>query len=46
MDDLVLRAQRFVNTQYNDGAVLGIAKLEENGRTGWSVMYALTRALQ
>lgn len=46
MDDLVLRAQRFVNTQYNDGAVLGITKLEENGRTGWSVMYALTRALQ
>ncbi len=46
VDELVLRAQRFINTTYDDGATLGIAKLEENGRTGWPVMYALTRALQ
>lgn len=46
MDALVQRAQRFVNTTYADGAALGIAKLEENGRTGWVVMHALTRALQ
>ncbi|MEU4682581.1 glycoside hydrolase domain-containing protein [Streptomyces xinghaiensis] len=45
-DEMVLRAQRFVNTTYNNGAALGISKLEENGRTGWPVMYALTRALQ
>ncbi|MDO0933355.1 DUF1906 domain-containing protein [Streptomyces sp. DG2A-72] len=45
-DEMVLRAQRFVNTTYNNGATLGISKLEENGRTGWPVMYALTRALQ
>lgn len=45
-DEMVLRAQRFINTTYNDGATLGISKLEENGQTGWPVMYALTRALQ
>ncbi|MFF5768072.1 glycoside hydrolase domain-containing protein [Streptomyces tanashiensis] len=45
-DEMVLRAQRFINLTYMDGATLGIPKLEENGRTGWVVMYALTRALQ
>ncbi|NEB41804.1 glycoside hydrolase domain-containing protein [Streptomyces sp. SID14515] len=45
-DEMVLRAQRFVNTTYNNGATLGISKLTENGQTGWPVMYALTRALQ
>ncbi|MFD7770762.1 glycoside hydrolase domain-containing protein [Streptomyces sp. NPDC059787] len=45
-DEMVLRAQRFINTTYNDGATLGISKLSENGQTGWPVMYALTRALQ
>ncbi|MBT3167225.1 DUF1906 domain-containing protein [Streptomyces sp. Vc74B-19] len=45
-DEMVLRAQRFINTTYGNGATLGISKLEENGRTGWVVMYALTRALQ
>ncbi|MGW2299392.1 glycoside hydrolase domain-containing protein [Streptomyces violaceorubidus] len=45
-DEMVLRAQRFINTTYGNGATLGISKLEENGRTGWTVMYALTRALQ
>jgi peptidoglycan hydrolase-like protein with peptidoglycan-binding domain len=46
VDEMVLRAQRFINSTYNNGAKLGIAKLEESGRTGWSTMYALTRALQ
>ncbi|MEU2238288.1 glycoside hydrolase domain-containing protein [Streptomyces sp. NPDC018338] len=45
-DEMVLRAQRFINTTYGNGATLGIPKLEENGRTGWVVMFALTRALQ
>ncbi len=45
-DEMVQRAQRFINTTYNNGATLGISKLEENGQTGWPVMYALTRALQ
>ncbi|WEV27721.1 DUF1906 domain-containing protein [Streptomyces sp. 71268] len=45
-DEQVRRAQRFLNTTYGDGALLGISKLDENGRTGWPMMYALTRALQ
>ncbi|QIQ03140.1 glycoside hydrolase domain-containing protein [Streptomyces liangshanensis] len=45
-DEMVLRAQRFVNTTYGNGATLGISKLDENGQTSWTVMYALTRALQ
>ncbi|MEU7483979.1 glycoside hydrolase domain-containing protein [Streptomyces sp. NPDC042319] len=45
-DEMVRRAQRFVNTTYNNGATLGISKLDENGVTGWPTMYALTRALQ
>ncbi|MFJ1878166.1 glycoside hydrolase domain-containing protein [Streptomyces chartreusis] len=42
-DEYVLRAQRFVNQTY--GGKIGVT-VEENGRTGWSTMYALTRALQ
>ncbi|RJQ73244.1 DUF1906 domain-containing protein [Pseudonocardiaceae bacterium YIM PH 21723] len=42
MDDLVLGAQRFINS-YN---VSDIPKIKENGRTSWEVMYALTRILQ
>lgn len=45
-DEMVRSAQRFINTTYGNGATLGISKLEENGQTGWPVMYALTRALQ
>ena len=45
-DEMVLRAQRFINTTYNNGSTLGMSKLTENGQTGWPVMYALTRALQ
>ncbi|MBD0844591.1 glycoside hydrolase domain-containing protein [Streptomyces sp. TRM68416] len=43
-DEMVLRAQRFINTTYPN--MLGIDRLEENGQTSWTVMYALTRALQ
>lgn len=42
MDEMVVRAQRFINA-YN---VADIPKVEENGKTSWTVMYALTRALQ
>lgn len=45
-DEMVKRAQQFINKTYGNGAALGISKLEENGQTGWTVMYALTRALQ
>ncbi|WP_189765860.1 glycoside hydrolase domain-containing protein [Streptomyces xanthochromogenes] len=45
-DEMVLRAQRFINLTYNNGAALGMSKLAEDGKTGWPVMYALTRALQ
>ncbi|MGK5629198.1 glycoside hydrolase domain-containing protein [Streptomyces sp. URMC 123] len=45
-DEMVRRAQRFVNATYNNGATLGISKLDENGQTSWTVMHALTRALQ
>lgn len=41
-DEMVLRAQRLING-YN---VTGIPKVDEDGRTGWAVMYALTRILQ
>ncbi|TWG25844.1 putative peptidoglycan binding protein [Actinoplanes teichomyceticus] len=43
---MVLRAQRFINQTYSNGATLGISKVPEDGRTGWTTMYALTRALQ
>ncbi|GAA1385101.1 DUF1906 domain-containing protein [Kitasatospora putterlickiae] len=43
-DEMVLAAQRFINSTY--GSVAGIPHVEENGKTGWPVMYALTRALQ
>jgi peptidoglycan hydrolase-like protein with peptidoglycan-binding domain len=42
-DDMVLHAQRFVNRIY--GTRIGMT-VEEDGRTGWNTMYALTRALQ
>lgn len=42
-DEQVRRAQRFVNSTY--GASIGM-NVDEDGRTGWNTMYALTRALQ
>ena len=45
-DELVLQAQRFLNRTYSNGTKLGISKVPEDGQTGWTTMYALTRALQ
>ncbi len=42
-DEMVLRAQRFINQTY--GPLAGI-HVDEDGATGWATMYALTRALQ
>lgn len=41
---MVLEAQQWVNATY--AGVTGYNKVTENGVTGWSTMYALTRALQ
>ncbi|MGP3946159.1 glycoside hydrolase domain-containing protein [Streptomyces sp. 6N106] len=43
-DAMVMRAQQFINETY--AGKLGIPALEVDGKTGWTVMYALTRALQ
>ncbi|WP_367134969.1 MULTISPECIES: glycoside hydrolase domain-containing protein [Streptomyces] len=42
-DEMVLRAQKFVNSVY--GTRIGM-RVTEDGKTGWNTMYALTRALQ
>ncbi|MER5446237.1 glycoside hydrolase domain-containing protein [Streptomyces sp. NPDC002764] len=42
-DEMVLRAQKFVNQVY--GSKIGMT-VTEDGRTSWNTMYALTRALQ
>ncbi|MEU4218065.1 glycoside hydrolase domain-containing protein [Actinoplanes sp. NPDC026623] len=42
-DEMVLQAQRFVNTIY--GTRIGMT-VDEDGKTSWTMMYALTRALQ
>jgi peptidoglycan hydrolase-like protein with peptidoglycan-binding domain len=44
MDPKVLEAQRWVNATY--AGVPGYNPCPENGLTGWSTMYSLTRALQ
>ncbi|NED19321.1 DUF1906 domain-containing protein [Streptomyces sp. SID9913] len=41
-DELVRRAQKFINTYRVDG----IPTVAEDGITGWGTMYALTRCLQ
>lgn len=43
-DEMILRAQRWVNSTYK--GTPGFQPVQENGRTGWPTMYALTRALQ
>ncbi|MEV6512437.1 glycoside hydrolase domain-containing protein [Streptomyces sp. NPDC051642] len=42
VDAMVEQAQRFINSYDVDG----IPKVEVDGRTSWTVMFALTRALQ
>lgn len=44
VDQMVLRAQEWVNSTYN--GVNGYVSCEETGKTGWEVMWSLTRALQ
>jgi len=44
VDEQVLAAQRWVNATY--AGVTGFNPAPEDGVTGWSTMYALTRALQ
>jgi peptidoglycan hydrolase-like protein with peptidoglycan-binding domain len=46
MDGMVQRAQQFVNNTYVARQIPGIPRLEEDGKTSWAVMYALTRCLQ
>lgn len=41
---MVLKAQQWVNATY--GSVVGYNRCGEDGNTGWSTMYSLTRALQ
>ncbi|MFI9308130.1 glycoside hydrolase domain-containing protein [Streptomyces triculaminicus] len=43
-DEMVRKAQRLYNATY--AGISGMPTLEENGRTSWDVMFALTRALQ
>lgn len=44
VDQAVLAAQKWVNDTYSGRA--GYSRVDENGKTGWPTMYALTRALQ
>ncbi|MEV7302364.1 glycoside hydrolase domain-containing protein [Streptomyces clavifer] len=44
VDEMVLQAQKWVNATYK--SVAGYNAVTEDGKTGWSTMYSLTRALQ
>lgn len=44
MDAMVLKTQQYLNAIYGKNA--GYTVIEENGRTGWTTIYALTRAFQ
>ncbi|MFN8075285.1 MAG: hypothetical protein U0Q15_07695 [Kineosporiaceae bacterium] len=44
MDEMVLKGQRWVNATYRGRT--GYLPCQESGRTGWSTMFSLTRALQ
>ena len=43
-DQMVFLTQRWLNQEY--GHVSGFGTVEENGKTGWDVIYGLTRAMQ
>lgn len=43
-DQMVLKAQQWLNRTYRSKA--GFGSVEETGKTGWSTIYALIRALQ
>ncbi|MDE6926767.1 MAG: hypothetical protein K2P59_16215, partial [Acetatifactor sp.] len=44
MDTMVLKTQQYLNTMY--GGKAGYNPVTEDGLTGWSTIYALTRAFQ
>lgn len=44
MDEMVLKVQQWVNRNYEGRS--GFTSAPETGKTGWSTMYALIRALQ
>ncbi|MBM7597690.1 peptidoglycan hydrolase-like protein with peptidoglycan-binding domain [Virgibacillus halotolerans] len=44
MDEMVLTVQEWVNKTYKGYS--GYDEIEENGKTGWSTVYALTKGLQ
>lgn len=44
MDTMVLKTQQYLNAMYGGNA--GYKSVTEDGLTGWSTIYALTRALQ
>lgn len=44
MDEMVLLTQEWLNETYKGKS--GYNSIEENGKTGWKTMYALTGALQ
>ena len=44
IDEMVLLTQKWLNQEY--GNVSGFGSVTENGKTGWNVIYGLTRALQ
>lgn len=44
MDVMVLATQKYLNENYGDKS--GYNVIDENGITGWTTIYALTRALQ
>ena len=44
MDTMVLKTQQYLNAMYGGNA--GYNVIEENGKTGWTTIYALTRAFQ
>ena len=40
MDEMVLKTQVYLNAMY--GGTLGYEIIPENGKTGWTTIYALT----
>lgn len=44
VDEMVLKAQKWVNSTYKD--VTGYVACAESGQTGWATMHSLTRGLQ
>ena len=46
MDQMVLDVQKWVNSNYLGKTGYYTTGIDENGKTGWSTVYALTRALQ